>query len=80
MKDTVSSIGEINSIADAHLEIDRLVRIVRTINKTACQMILDAPQATELTEDVLCLLSAESDELAALTQIVEIFGELAAKA
>ena len=77
MKDTVSPV--MNAM-DAHIEIDHLVRIVRTINKTARQLILDAPQSTELTDDVLCLLSAESDELEALTQIVEIFGEIAAKA
>ena len=77
MKDTVSTVM---NITDAHIEIDHLVRIVRTINKTARQMILDASQSTELTDDVLCLLSAESDELEALTQIVEIFGEIAAKA
>lgn len=77
MKDTVSPVTD---IMDAHIEIDHLVRIVRTLNKTARQMILDAPQSTELTDDVLCLLSAQSDELEALTQIVEIFGEIAAKA
>lgn len=77
MKDAVSPV--MNAM-DAHIEIDHLVRIVRTLNKTARQMILDAPQSTELTDDVLCLLSAESDELEALTQIVEIFGEIAAKA
>jgi len=77
MKDAVSPVM---NVMDAHIEIDHLVRIVRTLNKTARQMILDAPQSTELTDDVLCLLSAESDELEALTQIVEIFGEIAAKA
>lgn len=77
MKDTVSPVM---NVMDAHIEIDHLVQIVRTLNKTARQMILDAPQSTELTDDVLCLLSAESDELEALTQIVEIFGEIAAKA
>ena len=79
MKVTVSTVGEINSISDAHIEIDNLVRVARTLNKTAREMILDAPQSTELTDDVLCLLSAQSDELEILVQTVELLGTLAIK-
>lgn len=79
MKVTISPVGEIDSIADAHIEIDHLVRVAHTINKTARQLILDAPKGSQLTDDVLCLLSAQSDELEVLAQIVEIVGQLAFK-
>lgn len=79
MKVTVSPAGEIDNIADAYIEIDHFVRVAHTINKTARTMIIDASQSSPLTDDVLCLLHAQSDELEVLAQLVEIIGQLAFK-